>query len=108
MDLQAQVPGIHPQHQTGQFLVGKDRNAVTVFAIGFARLLGNDILPAVQEIRAARTIGYDHVRFVGFHRLKLLVGVRNAVAPVGFYQILPETETAAVPPLRIINHLPAP
>ena len=108
MHLEAEVPRVVAHHQAGHLLVGQGRDAIAVLAVGLARLLGDDILPTVEEIGTARAVGDDQVGLVRLHRLELLVRVRLGIAPVGLHEILAEAEAAAVTALGVVDHLAAP
>ena len=75
MHLQAEVPGVIAEDKAGYLLVGEDRDSMTVFPVGLACHLRNYVLPSVKEVWAAGTVGYYHIRFVGLHAFKFLVGV---------------------------------
>ena len=108
MQLHAKVPGIVAEDQSGQFLVGEHGDTVAVFAVGLACLLGDDVLPTVEEVRTSGAVGDDGVGVEGLHGFKFLPGIGDTVAPVGLHVVLPETIAAAVAPLRVVHHLSAP
>ena len=65
-------------------------------------------MPFVEEHRAARAVGQDEVGLVRGHRFELFLGVGDRIAAVGHHQVIAESESAAVPPLRIVDHFAAP
>lgn len=108
MRLESKVPRVVAKHQSRHFHVGEDRDPVALLPVSLAGRLGDNILPSVKEIRASGAVGDDHVRVERLHAFELLVGVGDGVASVALYEVLAETEAAAVPALRIVYDLTTP
>ena len=108
VQLQSEVPRVVAQQQAGDFLVGEHGDAVSVLPVCLALGLGYHVLPAVEEVRAPRAVGDDHVGMVRLHGLEFLVGVGEGISPVGLDVVLPEAVAAAVAAFGIVDDAAAP
>ena len=81
---------------------------MAILPVSLAGGLCDHILPPVQEIRATRAVSDDKIRLKGLHALEFLMGVGQGISPIAFYEILPETETAAMPSFRIVHDFSSP
>ncbi len=50
----------------------------------------------------------DEIGLIGRHRLELFARVGDRETTIGLHEVVSETEAAAVPPLGIVDHAPAP